>query len=265
MKVYISADIEGIAGICHWDEATIEKPGYDTFREQMTREVVAACEGAISSGATEIIVKDAHDSGRNLDPYELPYPVQLIRGWSGHPYSMVQEINSSFDALVLIGYHSPSGFSTNPLAHTWSPDLHQVLLNGQPISEFHLITMTAAYEGVPVVFVSGDVAVCQLVKAYDPKIETVATIKGIGESVWGIHPEEAIKQIQAGVKRSLKSLGEIQIQSLPKHFQLELEYKHPPEAYKSSFYPGAKLKGEQSAVFETSDWFDVMRAMLFMV
>jgi D-amino peptidase len=178
---------------------------------------------------------------------------------------MVQEINSSFDALVLIGYHSPSGSRTNPLAHTWSPDLNRVLLNGQLISEFHLIAMTAAYEQVPVVFVSGDEALCELVKAYDPKIATVATVKGIGESVWGIHPQEAIKQIKTGVERSLKNRAEIQIQPLPKHFQLELEYQHPPEAYKSSFYPGARLTGEQSAVFETTDWFDVMRSLLFMV
>ena len=263
MKIYVSADIEGIAGIADWDEATLGKEGYEIFREQMTREVVAACEGAIAAGATEIIIKDAHDTGRNIDPSQLPYPVQLIKGWSGHPYSMVQELDSSFAALILIGYHSPSGSGQNPLAHTFNPNINRMLLNGQPISEFHLMTMTAAYEQVPVVFVSGDAALCQSVKVYNSKIETVSTIKGIGESVWGIHPQLVLEQIQAGVTQALQHRKQIQVQPLPEYFQFEVEYKHPPLAYKYSFYPGAKLKGEQSVILETNNWFDIIRALLF--
>jgi len=265
MKIYISADIEGIAGISDWDEATLGKEHYNIFQEQMTREVIAACEGAIAAGATEIIVKDAHDTGRNLDPYQLPYPVQLIRGWSGHPYSMVQELNSSFAALILIGYHSRSGSGGNPLAHTLSEEINWILLNGQPTSEFHLMAMTAAYEKVPVVFISGDSALCQAVKAYDTNIETVVTKKGIGESVWGIHPEEVVKQIQAGVERALQHRDQIPVKPLPEHFKLEVEYKHPPDAYENSFYPGAKLQSEQSVIFETNNWFEVMRTLWFIV
>ncbi len=265
MKIYISADIEGIAGISHWDEATLGKENYDIFQEQMTREVIAACEGAIESGATEIIVKDAHDTGRNIDPYELPLPAQLIRGWSGHPYSMVQELNSSFTALILIGYHSRSGSGNNPLAHTLSEEINRIILNGEPITEFHLVAKTAAYEGVPVVFVSGDASLCEAVVAYDTNIETVATKKGIGESVWGIHPEEVIKQIETGVKRALKHRNQIPVKPLPQNFQLEVEYKHPPDAYENSFYPGAKLQGEQSVIFETNDWFEVIRALSFIM
>lgn len=265
MKIYISADIEGIAGISHWDEATLGNQNYDIFQEQMTREVIAACEGATAAGATEIIVKDAHDTGRNLDPYQLPYPAQLIRGWSGHPYSMVQELNSSFTALVLIGYHSRSGSGHNPLAHTLSEEMNKIMLNGQPITEFHLVAKTAAYEGVPVIFLSGDSGLCQAVKDYDTNIETVTTKKGIGESVWGIHPEEVVRQIQAGVKQALQHREQIQVKPLPKHFKLEVEYKHPPDAYENSFYPGAKLQGEQSVIFETNDWFEVMRALCFIV
>jgi D-amino peptidase len=263
MKIYISVDIEGIAGITHWDEATLGKEGYEIFREQMTREVVAACEGAIAVGAKEIIVKDAHDSARNIDPYQLPFPVQLIREWSGHPYGMVQELDSSFTALILIGYHSQAGSGQNPLAHTLNTDINRILLNGQPIAEFHLMAMTAAYEQVPVVFVSGDAALCQAVKAYDNKIETVSTKKGIGESVWGIHPAEVVKQIQAGVEKALQAREQIQVQPLPEYFQLEVEYKHPPDAYTSSFYPGAKLQGEQTVILETNNWFEVIRALSF--
>lgn len=265
MKVYISADIEGVAGIGHWDEATLGEQNYDIFQEQMTREVVAACEGTLAAGATEIIVKDAHDTGRNLNPYDLPYPAQLIRGWSGHPYSMVQELDSTFTALILIGYHSRSGSGENPLAHTLSEKLNKITINGQPVTEFYLVALTAAYEKVPVVFVSGDFGVSQAVRAYDKNIKTVVTKKGIGESVWGVHPEYVQKEIKLGVKRALLSLDQIQVKPLPENFQLEVEYSHPPTAYENSFYPGAKLKAENSVILETTDWFEVIRALQFII
>ena len=90
MKIYISADIEGVTGVTHWDETDLTKGEYNQFREQMTAEVVAACEGALEAGATEIWVKDAHDSARNIIAAKLPQAAKLIRGWSGHPFIMVQ-------------------------------------------------------------------------------------------------------------------------------------------------------------------------------
>lgn len=264
MKIYISADIEGVTGIDHWDETTLGAINYDIFREQMTREVIAACEGAIAAGATEIVVKDAHHTGRNIPPHRLPEPATLIRGWSGHPYSMVQELNSTFTALVLVGYHSRAGSGANPLAHTLTTDISQMKINSQPVAEFHLMAMTAAYEKVPLVFVSGDAALCQDVKAYDAAIETVATNKGIGESVFSLHPEQAIRQIRKGVENALQNRQQIQPQPLPTRLELEVEYKHPPRAYRNSFYPGARLQG-RTVVLEPSNWFEVMQALQFIV
>ena len=72
MKIYISADIEGIAGISHWDEARKAHATYQEFRAEMTEEVVAACDGAIAAGAKEILIKDAHETGRNIIAGRLP-------------------------------------------------------------------------------------------------------------------------------------------------------------------------------------------------
>ena len=90
MKVYISADIEGVTGTSHWDEADKKSSDFSEFQEQMTAEVIAACEGALQAGATEMLVKDAHDTARNIIASKLPQEVSLIRGWSGHPFKMVQ-------------------------------------------------------------------------------------------------------------------------------------------------------------------------------
>ena len=96
MKIFLSADIEGTAGIAHWDEAERTHPDYAEFRALMTAEVVAACEGARAAGATEVVIKDAHDSGRNLILDRLPDYARIMRGWSGHPDGMMFGIDASF-------------------------------------------------------------------------------------------------------------------------------------------------------------------------
>lgn len=97
MRIYISADMEGIAGISRWDETEKGNAEYERYREQMTREVAAACEGAIEAGAEYILVKDAHDRGKNLIHELLPRNVKIMSGWSQHPYNMVEGLDESFD------------------------------------------------------------------------------------------------------------------------------------------------------------------------
>ena len=163
MKVYISADMEGVTGVVNWDEVDHNRPSfYNQFQQKMTREVVAACEGANDAGAAEIWVKDAHYSGRNIMQDLLPKNTRLIRGWSGHPYLMVQELDNSFDALIMIGYHSRASSSTNPLAHTMSSSkIDKILVNDQAASEFFLHGNIASKYKVPLVFLSGDAGICE--------------------------------------------------------------------------------------------------------
>ena len=152
MKIYISVDMEGITGVSHWDEVDHNKPSYSYFQEQMSKEVAAACEGAFLAGAKEIFVKDAHYSARNIIPSFLPKNVKIIRGWSGHPSSMVQELNSKFDALLMVGYHSKAGSGGNPLAHTLSSSkIERIILNDRPASELLLHGTIASKYHVPLV------------------------------------------------------------------------------------------------------------------
>ena len=167
----------------------------------MTKEVVSACKGANDAGAKEIWVKDAHYSGRNILSEQLPENVKLIRGWSGHPYSMVQELDDTFDALLMVGYHSMAGKSGNPLAHTMSSSkLDSVFINEQQTSEFFLHGNIAAKHGVPLVFVSGDAGLCEEVKDVSPNTTTHATMVGVGDSTINIQPETSRKAIREKVK-----------------------------------------------------------------
>ena len=266
MKIYISADIEGVAGITAWEEARRSSPNYPYFAEQMTKEVAAACEGATMAGATDIIVKDAHGSGMNINPSGLPENIKLIRGWSGHPYKMIQGIDESFDAIVFVGYHSCGGSDENPLAHTVSSSvIDYIKLNGEYLSEFLLHSYLAVYFKIPVAFLSGDKGICEEAKKFDENIVTVATSEGIGAASVSIHPGKSVELIRDGARWALeRDLNKNKIK-LPKRFALEIGYKYHGDAYKNSFYPGAAQNSPKSILFKTNDYFEIMRATSFLI
>lgn len=265
MKIYISADIEGTTGITNWDETEKSKADYSRFQEQMNREVKAACEGAIKAGANEIWINDAHDSGRNLNPSLFPKNTKIIRGWAGHPFSMVQELDNTFDAVLFTGYHSHGGSNNNPLAHTMNPyDVDYIKINGEYASEFTLHSYAAAYVRVPSVFISGDKGLCEDVRNFNENIRTVAVNEGVGASTISIHPDLAVEKIEREVEEALKgdlSLCKIE---LPEEFHLEIGYVSHTKAYRFSFYPGAKLVSPKVISFTSKDYFEVLRTVLFL-
>ena len=267
MKVYISADMEGITGVTHWDEVEHNKPTfYQPFQDRMTKEVLAACEGAIAAGAKEIWVKDAHYSGRNISSDQLPKEVKLIRGWSGHPYSMVQELDSSFHALLMIGYHSMAGKGGNPLAHTMSSaKIDSISINDQPASEFFLHGNIAAKHKVPLVFVSGDAGLCEEVKEVSPNTSCHATMVGVGDSTISIQPSESRNAIRNKVKESLAGDLSYCIWGHPKSFTLKIRFIKQQTAYRASHYVGANLLDAKTVRFSAENYDDIMRFILFTV
>ena len=265
MKVYISADIEGVTGTTHWDEAGKSKADYTEFQEQMTAEVAAACEGALNAGATEIWVKDAHGSARNIIAAKLPREAKLVRGWSGHPFSMVQYLDETFHALLLVGYHSRAGTDTNPLAHTISGRVARIKVNDLYASEMLLHTYAAALVGVPLVFVSGDAGLCEEATSLNANITTTAVKQGVGSSTVSIHPPLAVERIREGAQTALGGdVTECAIQ-LPEWFSVEIEYKDHAQARHASFYPGASQTSPHAIQFGTDDYFEVMRLLLFVL
>ena len=177
--------------------------------------------------------------------------------------SMVQGLDKTFDAALFIGYHSKAGDETNPLAHTLTGDVMRMRINGVPTSEFLLHAYAAAYVGVPVVFVSGDWQLCTDIKETNPSITAVAVSEGIGPSTISLAPKVACAQIREGVTRALQGDLKTCLLKLPERFTLEIEFNNPVKAYQSSWYPGCKHIGERTIRFETSDYFEVMRALQF--
>ena len=265
MKVYLSADIEGVTGTSHWDETEKTKLDYNEFREQMTAEVSAACEGALQAGATEIWVKDAHGTGRNLIASRLPRETRLIRGWSGHPFSMVQELDESFQALLMIGYHSRAGSAANPLAHTFSGNIDGLKINGRYASELQMYAYAAALVNVPLVFVSGDSGICEEAALLIPDIAALAVKQGVGNSTVNIHPHLAIEKIRQGVQAALQEdVSQCRL-PMPEEFAVDISYKEHAMARKASYFPGVVSTQPHRIRFESNDYFEVLRLFAFVL
>jgi len=263
LKIYISADIEGITGTTHFDETDMKKPDYGEFREQMTAEVAAACKGATEAGATEIWIKDAHDTGRNILASKLPENTKLVRGWSGHPLAMAQELDRSFDAMMMVGYHSRAGSPASPLAHTMTGRIMYMKINERYASEFLIHGYAAALCRVPVVLVTGDSGLSEEVDTVNSNITTVSVKEGIGESTISIHPNLAVERIREAAKTTLSSDMNRCLINLPDHFSVEMKFKKHGHAYTSSFYPGARIIDDFTVGFETDEYFEVLRFLLF--
>jgi len=264
MKIFISADIEGVNGIVNWDETELGNPEYERFRVEMTKEVAAACIGATEVDKNvEIMVKDAHDSARNIIHELLPENVKLHRGWQGCICSMMASLDSSYDAVLFVGYHSPARSGGNSLSHTMSTSIEHVKINGEHASEFTINAYYAAYLGVPVAFLSGDENLCNLVKKANSNIETVASKQGVRGSVISKHPNITHKEITEGVKNALSKDLKNNILTLPRSFDIEIQYKNHITAYNKSFYPGCELIGDDKIRFVTNDYKEALTMMKF--
>ena len=266
MKAFLSADIEGTCGICHWNETERSTPNdYAIYQRQMQREVNAACQGALDAGAEYVYVKDAHDSARNLDPMELPEQIRIHRGWSGDPLSMMSGLDSDqFDAAVFTGYHAWPSCPGNPLSHPLTLQHNWVTLNGTLMSEFMLNAYTAAYYGVPVTFLSGDEALCQFAKKLIPGITTLAVNQGFGGASSSIHPAVAVREIRSRVCDSLGNADKCLIE-LPDKFDMVICFKEHKRAYDRSFYPGATLVEPTQVAFSANDWYEMLRFCHFVL
>lgn len=272
MKIYISADIEGVNGIAASSEVDKKSPEFGYFAVRMTEEVAAVCQGISESApGADIFVKDAHGTGRNLDHSKFPKNVRLNRGWHGGPGSMVGLLDESFDAAIFTGYHSAAYHGGNPLAHTMNSErIFHVTINGMTAGEFHINYYAALSLGVPVVMVSGDKALMDVVNDFDKEIITVPTVEGIGNSTTSIHPaltvenlrqsaqEAAAKALTTNPKAAAKS-------KLPENFDVRISFKRQHMAYRAAFFPGMTKVDDMTVAYKCKDFYDFLRAWMFVV
>jgi D-amino peptidase len=263
LKVFISVDMEGISGVIHWDDTSRRGDDYSLFRKLMTQETNAAIEGALEAGATEILVRDAHGSARNILPDLLRQEAELLRDWSGGPLDMMEGIDKTFDAVIFIGYHARAGTPDAVLKHTMSGKIYDVVLNGKKMPEAGINGAIAGHFGVPVVMIAGDLAICKQAKELFGNIENVAVKEGIGNAAKMLHPLKAQELIKKKTIEALKRLKDFKPFKLKPPFTMEVTFKDEERAQNASWIPGAKRTGDRSVSFTSNDLMEVLKFFKF--
>jgi len=227
LKVYISVDMEGVAGVVTADQLIPSGFEYERFRRFMTDETMAAVRAANEAGAGEIVVSDSHGNGENLLIEAFPKNVRIVRAWPRHG-GMMAGLDSSFSAAIFVGYHASTTNPKGVRAHTFSSAHYaRVTLNGNAVTEGEYNAAYAGAKGVPVIFVSGDDVAVAEIKSRLGDIETVETKKSLGfHSAETLTPEVSCEKIFIGVKSALSRLHDFKPYVIKTPVTLEITFKN---------------------------------------
>ncbi len=224
MRIFISVDMEGIAGAVSWHQLLREGFEYERAREWLTAEVNAACEAAYETGVSEIVIADSHYEGLNLIIDRLPEDVEIVRHWP-RPLNMMQGVEDGhFDGAILLGYHGGAHIVDAGLAHTMFFTIKELRLNGRSFSETELSAATAGHFGVPVIMVSGDDIYVDNARKNLGEVETVVTRRSYGIfSGKMITPAKSRTLIRETVARAIGRIGDFEPFVVDSPIEVEFE------------------------------------------
>jgi D-amino peptidase len=239
LKVYISVDMEGIAGVVTADQLGPTGFEYERFRRFMTNETLAAVNAAKESGATEIVVSDSHGNGESLLIDQFPKDVRIVRAWPRRG-GMMAGLDPSFDAAMFIGYHASTTNPRGVRAHTFSSaHLARVALNGNAVTEGEFNAAYAGALAVPVIFASGDDAATEELRSRLASLEIAETKKSLGfHSAETLTPEASCEKISKGVRAALSRLHDFKPYVVKTPVTLELTFKNYTPAEILSYLRG---------------------------
>ena len=265
LKIYISVDMEGIAGVVTADQLLPTGFEYERFRRFMTDEAVAAVRGAKAAGATEVVVSDSHANGESLLIELFPKDVRIVRSWPRHG-AMMAGLDSSFGAALFVGYHASTTNPRGVRAHTISSaHFTRIALNGTAVTEAEFNAAYAGAMGVPVVFVSGDDAAIAEITAHLGNMESVVTKTSLGfHSAETITPAAACEQIYQGALTAISHRERRRPYVIKTPIALEVSFKSYLPAEVLSYLRAVERIDAHSIRFvgrdmqEVSDFIDVL-------
>lgn len=267
LRVYISVDMEGITGLVHGDHLGPGGSDYQMARRWTTQETNAAIEGALAAGATHILVNDAHGSMRNIILEDLHPEAHLITG-RPKPYAMMEGIDETFDAILMIGYHARGGTIGGVRDHTYSSaTVFSIKINGVDMPELGPNALLAGHYGVPIVLVTGDQATAdQAEEILGESVRTVAVKEGISwEAARSLPLEKAHDLIREAAQEAVENRDEIEPFPLEPPFEFEMTFLRSDMADNPSLIPGVERIDGRTVRFETDDpvdGFQLMRALI---
>jgi D-amino peptidase len=271
VKVYLSVDMEGIAGIAAAEPTRRGDASYPAAVDLMVGETNAAIEGAFDGGADEVIVNDSHGEMFNLPAAAIDRRAQLLIGTK--PWSMVEGAqdgaHGGFGVALFVGYHARAGHPRGTLGHTYSSDLTLVTLAGRPVGEYGLNALALGAWGIPVGLVAGDDALGDEVAEWLPWAEVVVVKQAIGQrSAQSVHPEVARERVSAAAKRAVErasaedSERPLEPLRLAPPIVWAAEFRMPAQADFAAVVPGATREGDRGLRYTSADPLDAFRAFL---
>jgi D-amino peptidase len=266
LKIYISADMEGVAGAVTGEQLGPSGFEYQRFREFMTQEVNTAVEAAFEAGATEILVSDSHGNGQNLLIEKLPKNVTIVRSWP-RPLMMMQGIDETFDGVIFLGYHTSTTNSEGVRAHTISSaNFADIRLNGISMPEAGLNAAIAGHFNVPVIMISGDDAIVKEATVLLGNIESAVVKWAYGfHSAKTLTPEAAYDLIREKVKKAIGRIKELKPYKLKTPIQLEVRFKNYRPAEVLSYLSIIERTDAHSIKFVGKDMIEVSKFLEFIL
>ena len=260
LKVYISADMEGVGGVVTPYQVDRKQDEWSRFRKFMTQEVLAAIEGAREAGASQFVVSDSHGSMENLLIEDLPEGTRLVRA-RPRPLGMMEGLDASFGAVVFIGYHAAADTESALMAHTYrgAMGIRDLRVNGVSVPEGGWNAAIAGHFGVPIAAISGDQAVCQQVSELVGRIET-AVVKQAG----GIYtatvmpPVESQRLIRETVKAGIARLPSLKPYVVKTPVNVEIEMGTTADAEIWSWMPGF-VRARNAVRYTAKDMLEAAR------
>ncbi|HEY2686588.1 MAG TPA: M55 family metallopeptidase [Steroidobacteraceae bacterium] len=265
LKVYISVDMEGIAGVVTADQLTPGNFEYERFRRFMTDEAVAAVKGAQAAGATEVVVSDSHGNGESLLIELFPKDVRIVRSWPRHG-EMMAGLDSSFAAALFVGYHASTTNPKGVRAHTISSaHFTRVGLNGTAVTEAELNAAYAGALGVPIVFISGDDAAIAEVTSRLGNMESVVTKKTLGfHSAESLTPAAACDKILEGARQAVLHRDQRKPYVIATPVTLDISFKSYTSAEIVTYLHSVERTDSHSIRFVGHDMAEVMDFIVFL-
>jgi D-amino peptidase len=265
VKVYISADMEGITGVVTNEQLGPTGFEYQRARQFMTDEVNAAIQGAREGGATEILVSDSHGNGQNLLIDQLPNDVTIVRSWP-RPLMMMEGIDSTFAAAIFIGYHSGTANVRGVRAHTMSSaTLAGVSLNGMATSEGAINAAIAGHFGVPIVMVSGDDAAVEEVRRVTGPIEGAVVKRAISfHSAATMTPKAGQDLIRERARAAVMRRESVKPYRLVNRITLDVTFKHYRAAEIVAYLPMVERVDAHTIRFIGRHMVEVSRFLEFL-
>jgi D-amino peptidase len=262
MRVFISVDIEGVAGVVGVEEGQQGNPEYERARRLMTNEANAAIAGIFDAdAAAQVTVADAHGTFRNIVPELLDSRARLIRG-KPRFLAMIHGVQQGFDAAFLVGYHGRSGTGDSVLSHTFTGTLGDVRVNGRAFGEIGLNAAVCGHFGVPVALVTGDASVAAEVEDLLPGARAVAVKEGIGQlAADSLHPERACAAIRAAAPAALANAANLAPFKVDGPVALEVDLLRPAFVDQALVVPGVERAGGRTLRYAAPDYLTAYRVV----